>query len=356
MSDKKSNQSADLEANLAKIANAKPRRRSRKDNIYERFITRVENVDSSDNNTNREQANVNDGRLASLKPLKNADKLSSYEPLSAAELELFASQQDELRQQKSSLQGTNATSMGVNLDFSDENESLGKSRVAIADINDSSNIEADDDYADEANNPTAREASSFSSTAPLNDANRISESSEIYETYEKNESIDIKSLDIDDIATQSSTILIPVKDKKLASSKKPLIIGMVVGSLLIAAVVLTLIFTGFLSTNTSTEPALPTNAGTPKSNSDSRGNKVATASNTPDASNQSTVDAQTSIPSTGNKDLDNKNTAKNTQGADGQSTAATTNNSEDESASEPAITYEDFREESQSTLFRETND
>ena len=350
MSDKKSNQSADLEANLAKIANAKPRRRSRKDNIYERFITRVENVDSSDNNTNREQANVNDGKLAPLKPLKNADKLSSYEPLSAAELELFASQQDELRQQKSSLQGTNATSTGVNLDFSDENESLGKSRVAIADINDSSNTEADDDYADEANNTIAREASSFSSTAPLNDANRISES------YEKNESIDIKSLDIDDIATQSSTILIPAKDKKLASSKKPLIIGMIVGSLLIAAVVLTLIFTGFLSTNTSTEPVLPTNAGTPKSNNDSSGNKVATASNTPDASNQSTVDAQTSVPSTGNKDLDNKNTAKNTQGADGQSTAATTNNSENESASEPAITYEDFREESQSTLFRETND
>ena len=349
MSDKKSNQSADLEANLAKIANAKPRRRSRKDNIYERFITRVENVDSSDNNTNREQANVNDGRLAPLKPLKNADKLSSYEPLSAAELELFASQQDELRQQ-SSLQGTNASSTGVNLDFSDENESLGKSRAAIADINDSSNTEADDDYADEANNTIAREASSFSNTAPLNDANRISES------YEKNESIDIKSLDIDDIATQSSTILIPAKDKKLASSKKPLIIGIVVGSLLIAAVVLTLIFTGFLSTNTSTEPVLPANAGTPKSNNDSSGNKVATASNTPDASNQSTIDAQTSVPITGNKDLDNKNTAKNTQGADGQSTAATTNNSENESASEPAITYEDFREESQSTLFRETND
>ena len=147
MSDKKSNQSADLEANLAKIANAKPRRRSRKDNIYERFITRVENVDSSDNNTNREQANVNDGRLAPLKPLKNADKLSSYEPLSAAELELFASQQDESRQQ-SSLQGTNASSTGVNLDFSDENESLGKSRAAIADINDSSNTEVVDDYAD----------------------------------------------------------------------------------------------------------------------------------------------------------------------------------------------------------------
>ncbi len=351
MSDKKSKKSTDLEANLAKIANAKPRRRSRKNDIYERFITRVENVDSNDNEDGGAQANgiSGNGRLA---PLKNADKLSSYEPLSAAELEWFASQQDELRQQ-SSLQGTNASSTGVNLDFSDENESLGKSCAAIADINDSSNTEADDYYANKANNTTAREISSFSSAAPLDDANRISES---YESSKINESLDSQSLDIDDIATQSSTILIPAKDKKLASSKKPLIIGMVVGSLLIAAVVLTLIFTGFLSTNTSTEPALPANAGTPKSNNDSSGNKVATASNTSDASNQSTVDARTSVPSTGNKDLDNKNTAKNTQGADGQSTAATTNNSENESASEPAITYEDFREESQSTLFRETND
>ena len=49
MSDKKSKKSTDLEANLAKIANAKPRRRSRKNDIYERFITRVENVDSNDN-------------------------------------------------------------------------------------------------------------------------------------------------------------------------------------------------------------------------------------------------------------------------------------------------------------------
>ena len=325
MSDKKSKKSADLEANLAKIANAKPRRRSRKDNIYERFITRVENVDSTDNG-NREQ----EGKQAVLKPLKNANKLSSYEPLSAAELELFASQQDDW-QQEANLQGINASSTGVHLDFSDAN----------------------DDYADKANNTTAREIPSFSSTASLNNTNHITE---ISVSSKKDESIDIQSLAVDDIATQSSTKLIPAKDKKLVSSKEPLIIGMIVGSLLIAAVVLTLIFTGFLSTNKSTEPTLPANAGTPKSNNDSSGNKVATENNTLDASNQSTVDSKTSVSSTRNKNVDNKNPAKNTQVADGQSTSATTNDSGNESASEPAITYEDFREESQSTLFRETND
>ena len=116
---------------------------------------------------------------------------------------------------------------------------------------------------------------------------------------------------------------------------------MIVGSLLIAVVVLTLIFTGFLST---TPPATD-------SDTSNGSNKVNAANNTPNASNQPTVDSQTSVPST-NK----KNTAKNTQAADGQPKALTTNDSENESASEPVITYEDFRQESQSTLFRETND
>ena len=315
MSDKKSKKSADLEANLAKIANAKPRRRSRKDNIYERFITRVENVDSTDN-SNHEQDNSNEGKQAILKPLKNANKLSSYEPLSAAELELFASQQDEL-QQETSLQGTNASSTGIHLDFSDE--------------------DASDDYADKANNTTARDSASFSpieslDKAPLNSTKQ---------SYDNIEDLEQEKINIDDLSAQSPTKLIPAKNTKLASSKKPLIIGMIVGSLLIAAVVLTLIFTGFLST---TPPATD-------SDTSNGSNKVNAANNTPNASNQPTVDSQTSIPST-----DKKNTAKNTQAADGQPKAVTTNDSENESASEPAITYEDFRQESQSTLFRETND
>lgn len=320
MSDKKSKKSADLEANLAKIANAKPRRRSRKDNIYERFITRVENVDSTDN-SNHEQDNSNEGKQAVLKLLKNANKLSSYEPLSAAELELFASQQDEL-QQETSLQGTNASSMGIHLDFSDE--------------------DASDDYADKANNTTARDSASFSpieslDKAPLNSTKQ---------SYDDIEDLDQEKINIDDLSAQSPTKLIPAKNTKLASSKKPLIIGMVVGSVLIAAVVLTLIFAGVLST---TPNATDTDVS---NNSD----KVNTANETPvanngqenknpnqasaDTSNQSTVDSKITAPSTNNKNSSNEDKIA----------------ADNESQSEPAITYEDFREESQSTLFRETND
>ena len=340
MSDKKSKKSADLEANLAKIANAKPRRRSRKDNIYERFITRVENVDSADGNGNGEQAN-GEGRLAPLKPLKNADKLSSYEPLSAAELELFASQQDDWKQE-ANLQGTDASSTGVHLEFSDEDLNEGKRRVAVADINDSSNNEINDDYADKANNTTARDSTSFSPIESLDKAPLNSRK----QSYANVKDLEQENLNIDDASAQNPTKLIPVKDTQLASSKKPLIIGMVVGSVLIAAVVLTLIFAGVLST---TPNATDTDVS---NNSD----KINTANETPvanngqenknpkqasaDTSNQSTVDSKSTAPSTNNKNSSNDD-----------KTAV-----DNESQAEPAITYEDFREESQSTLFRETND
>lgn len=310
MSDKKSRKSADLETNLARIANAKPRRRSRKDNIYERFITRVENVDSTDNEGNREQVSA-DGRLA---PLKNAEKLSSYEPLSAAELELFASQQDAL-QQESSLQGIHSSSTGVNLDFSDEEDGgLDRSSAAIN----------EDDLS---NDPIAREEVSLTNDASYN----------------------YKRADIDqEIGDLQSPIKpVPSKETKLLSSKKPLIVGIIVGSLLIAAVVLALIFTGILSTST-TAPA--TNPNSEKINTNSQQSST-------DASNQSIVEAQTDVPNSDNKDSRNKdavneNRIDNVKGTSGKSKAETT----DETGTEPAITYEDFREESQSTLYRETND
>ncbi|MBK3393193.1 hypothetical protein [Psychrobacter sp. M9-54-1] len=320
MSDKKSKKSIDLEANLAKIANAKPRRRSRKNDIYERFITRVENVDSNDNEDGGAQANgiSGNGRLA---PLKNADKLSSYEPLSAAELELFASQQEDF-QQESSLQRTSSKSTGVHLNFFDEDERLEVSGTAS-------------NEADLPHDAMVKEKASFSSTDSLDDAKHISESSD-------------ESIDNDHLVVQNPTAFILSKNKKLASSKKPLIIGMIVGSLLIAAVVLALIFTGILSTST-TAPApvskvvASDNAGTSNGSNNSESNTINTANNSAYSSNQSTVDTQPNIANTDVKGANNKQ-------------AAAINVSEDESTPEPVITYEDFRQESQSTLYRETND
>src|SRR5699024_8864515 len=142
------------------------------------------------------------------------------------------------------------------------------------------------------------------------------------------------------------------KNKKLASSKKLLIIGMIVGSLFIAAVVLALIFTGVLSTSTTApepepEPkskvAASDNAGTTNSSNNSDNNTANATNTSNDASKQQPVNTQPQVVNTDNKDVNRK-------------PAAAIDDSENESASEPAITYEDFREESQSTLYRETND
>lgn len=334
MSDKKSKKSTDLEANLAKIANAKPRRRSRKNDIYERFITRVENVDSNDNEDGEQASSISgNGRLA---PLKNADKLSSYEPLSAAELELFASQQEDF-QPESSLQRTSSKSTGVHLNFFDKDERLEVSGTA----------------SNEANLPhdaMVKEKASFSSTDSLDDAKHISKNhSKNDENIQDHDSKSTnENIDNDGLVVQSPTAFTLSKNKKLASSKKPLIIGMIIGSLLITAVVLALIFTGVLSTST-TAPApvskvvASDNAGT-SNGSNNSDNNTANATNTSnDASKQQPVNTQPQVVNTDNKDVNRK-------------PAAAIDDSENESASEPAITYEDFREESQSTLYRETND
>ena len=334
MSDKKSKKSTDLEANLAKIANAKPRRRSRKNDIYERFITRVENVDSNDNEDGEQASSISgNGRLA---PLKNADKLSSYEPLSAAELELFASQQEDF-QPESSLQRTSSKSTGVHLNFFDEDERLEVSGTAS-------------NEADLPHDAMVKEKASFSSTDSLDDAKHISKNhSKNDENIQDHDSKSTnENIDNDGLVVQSPTAFTLSKNKKLASSKKPLIIGMIVGSFFIAAVVLALIFTGALSTSTKapapvSKVVASDNAGTTNSSNNSDNNTANATNTSNDASKQQPVNTQPQVVNTDNKDVNRK-------------PAAAIDDSENESASEPAITYEDFREESQSTLYRETND
>lgn len=336
MSDKKSKKSTDLEANLAKIANAKPRRRSRKNDIYERFITRVENVDSNDNEDGEQASSISGNGNGRLAPLKNADKLSSYEPLSAAELELFASQQEDF-QPESSLQRTSSKSTGVHLNFFDEDERLEVSGTAS-------------NEADLPHDAMVKEKASFSSTDSLDDAKHISENhSKNDENIQDHDSKSTnENIDNDGLVVQSPTAFTLSKNKKLASSKKPLIIGMIIGSLLIAAVVLALIFTGALSTSTKapapvSKVVASDNAGTSNGSNNSESNTINTANNSAYSSNQSTVDTQPNIANTDVKGANNKQ-------------AAAINDSEDESTPEPVITYEDFRQESQSTLYRETND
>ena len=347
MSDKKDKQSADLEANLAKIANTKPRLRNRKHNIYERYITRIESVETIEstieNTENEREPTVTTdaydetdvGLSASLldspvqphilQPLKNADKLSSYEPLSAAELELFGSQEQDNVENTAGLQISDDASTSVSLDFSDEDEKV---------IHPLMTTEATDNAA---------------STVKNED-----EDTEVNDSAYIDEPISPAPL---------TTLLIKKSKKKKAvksiqkqkSSKKPLIIGMVLGSLMISGAVFTLIATGFLSTGT-TSTAL-NEAGTPINENATQTSPVTkqTATDTEMNTTEKNVVVQANTPPAvievpSDSDPAKSSIPKPETNAMNNEAAAST------STSKPAITYEDFREESQNTLYRETND
>ena len=217
----------------------------------------------------------------------------------------------------------------------------------------STDLEVSGTASNEANLPhdaMVKEKASFSSTDSLDDAKHISKNhSKNDENIQDHDSKSTnENIDNDGLVVQSPTAFTLSKNKKLASSKKPLIIGMIVGSLFIAAVVLALIFTGALSTSTKapapvSKVVASDNAGTTNSSNNSDNNTANATNTSNDASKQQPVNTQPQVVNTDNKDVNRK-------------PAAAIDDSENESASEPAITYEDFREESQSTLYRETND
>lgn len=347
MSDKKDKQSADLEANLAKIANTKPRLRNRKHNIYERYITRIESVETIEstieNTENEREPTVTTdaydetdvGLSASLldssvqphilQPLKNADKLSSYEPLSAAELELFGSQEQDNVENTAGLQISDNASTSVSLDFSDEDEKV---------IHPLMTTEATDNAA---------------STVKNED-----EDTEVNDSAYIDEPISPAPL---------TTLLIKKSKKKKAvksiqkqkSSKKPLIIGMVLGSLMISGAVFTLIATGFLSTGTTStalnEAGMPINENATQTSPVTKQTATDTEMNTTEKNvvvQANTPPAVIEVPS--DSDPAKSSIPKPETNAMNNEAAAST------STSKPAITYEDFREESQNTLYRETND
>lgn len=297
MSNKKTDIGTDFEEKLAEIANKKSRTRTN-NNIYERFISRVQNTEDDDNaNTDTDD----------LKKLGDANKLSAYEPLSAVELEGFAN-----------LQVSDGSSGSISLDFSDEDEVLITDRTAITSINKSLDNHSNTNEKNTSNNDLA--------------AKKLVKKEAVKEGKAK-------------------TVKSP---NKQAGSKKPLIIGMIFGSLFIAVIVATLIFTGVLSTSTktvSTETSVndrvETKTTTDTAPAVSTGKTVVTDDNQSSA-NTGVVDKSTVISQPDESANGNSDTVINRVEATEVPTT--------KPAADAAITYEDFREESQSTLYRETDD
>lgn len=130
---------------------------------------------------------------------------------------------------------------------------------------------------------------------------------------------------------------------------------MVLGSLMISGAVFTLIATGFLSTGTTStalnEAGTPINENATQTSPVTKQTATDTEMNTTEKNvvvEANTPPAVIEVPS--DSDPAKSSIPKPETNAMNNEAAAST------STSKPAITYEDFREESQNTLYRETND
>ena len=300
MSDKKNDIDTDFEENLAEMVNKKSRNHA-KDKIYKRLINDVQSNDDSN-------------EAEYVKPLESAEKLFAYEPLSVNELELFTNQDSDKAGQLEAVETTTTTN--AVFDFSDQETAMSEASLK-------KEMQATDKLLEV--DHLANDISNSDSTSDDDD------------------------LVAEDIAIQPLAKEKAVSQDKLANSKKPLIIGMIFGSLLIALIVMILIFTGVLST--STQSTTPDNA-------DTNVNSGVSTTVTPDSTPVATPAQATAIDA----DIVEKpivvapqqdSLANESQGEG----ATTTNEAATPKAlpTESALTYEDFREESQSTLYRETD-
>jgi hypothetical protein len=300
MSDKKTDVDTDFEEKWTEIANKKWRTRTNND-IYNRFITRVQSTEDGCNTDNNTQSR---------------DKALDAITVETADTETV-------------------------FDFSNQKAFVD----GVFDTDELLEMESDDNHLDDDNN------------------NAIDSGSDVQS--------DPEATIYDDWDTQEAQILEVVSEpvataqKKLASSKKPLIMGMFFGSLLIAVIVAALIFTGILSTTTNT--AVPDNtSSTPNNNIETIETEVTTNSIPADG-----IESETSQAEVEPSAIDTPVAASQQDEVASESQSSTANGAEatevplSEAASKPVsnkpqadttISYEAFRQESQNTLYRDTND
>ncbi|MGP5540959.1 hypothetical protein ACTXMH_00140 [Psychrobacter celer] len=346
MNDINNDSSIDLEAKLdtklaKKIANAKNRRDKRNGDIYKRFLKRVQHPESH----------------KKLEPLNSARHLPTYEPLTDEELQWFAGQdKHDTQPTKLPKEATAAApdterdngTLDFTLDFSEPDSSTshsvstpegeldsdkGAGSVFSADI-----VEVD------------------SGAAP---AHHI-------DGYEPQDRQAAASTEVEDSIYQStdSQSIHPQDEQAPASKRKPstLIIG--IGSVLLAAAVLGYAAITYFSNDTKDNPTQSTEATTPDNDDAAATGTVAVATQQEqDAMTDTNATADHTASSDSDAALSSDESdaiATTEQPADeSQSNAASTSEDKDldtELDAEPVITYEEFKDESQTTLYRETND
>ena len=340
MNDEKKDIGTDFDEELTKLVNKKSRKLV-KNNIYERFISRVDGT---------EDDNQNEGKSDHLTPWENIRQSPNYESLSVEELQFFATSEGN---EGIDIDVSDTTTTDVSFDFINEEEIFGNDEP-LADTpqsstTQSSNRDYPDSYDLDENSDLELDSSHVEHTSDDTDTFHPAHNDE-----QVVESKVAENTVVENTAEPANNEAVKPQGK-LASNKKPLIIGIAIGTLLAAIIVLTINASGILSPSTegtvsdaSKEVAsdIGTNASSdiqPKIQA--KAAKAITLSNNPPVADAEpsavTNPNQTDAPSSVATDKETE-----------QIVEATTDGLDNEAA----ITYEDFREESQSTLYRETND
>ena len=336
----------DFEEALAKIVSEKAHTRNN-DDIYERFINRVQSADSD------YSSHDNDDSLA----LESAEKLAAFEPLSAEELQLF---EEERGQQAQPLELVDITTTNATFDFSNKNTPV-PNKVPTSDDPINSN-QADSRLRDAASNEHILDLDDEAERSLFIDTD---EQESLVSESESDMPISSKSdddlLNPEDVSTDLNTDNTQTSIKspsKPARRQKPLMVMVVGGLLLIAATILVLVFTGVLATPTPDHTASDDITNSANSSIASKMTVEDAQATNPDQTptlNDAPSANDTSQSTSAQQAIDSN---ANQKGTPASSAAVEDTNLADSepSDSEAVITYEDFRQESQTTLYRETND
>ena len=335
MNDEKKDIGTDFDEELAKLVNKKSRKLV-KNNIYERFISRVDGTEDN---------NQDEGKSDHLTPWENIRQSPNYESLSSEELQFFATSEGN---EGIDIDISDTTTTDVSFDFINEEELFGNDE-SLADTPQSSNKDYPDSYDLDENSDLELDSSHVEHTSDDTDAFHPAHNDEqvVESKVAENTVVENTAEPVNNAAIKPQS--------KLASNKKPLIIGIAIGTLLAAIIVLTINASGILSPSTEgtvsdaskeVASAIDTNVSSatqPKIQA--KAAKATTISNNPPVteaeSSAATNPNQTDAPSSIAADKETE-----------QIVEATTDGLDNEAA----ISYEDFRQESQSTLYRETSD
>jgi hypothetical protein len=335
MSDEKKDAGTDFDEKLARIIDQKSRKRNNND-IYERFINRVHGSEENDQ--------------AEFETLESAKNLAAFEPLSTEELQLF---EDQSSEQELLLETENATAANITSEASDTSTVSENNVLNIANDSDSISIDVNDVSSD-TEAPEYIDRNNIDNSNQTESPSTIDHSESNITEISDDDSLNI-SLKIEDVS--ESVIEEPVIDNKVIKSKKPFMMAMAIGSVVLVAIGLMLVFSGVLSTSTvdSIDNSTDGNVEIDSTPAVSADPALSTDSQTTTDS----VDPVSTQPATTQQDALDNNRQDRPAANERESTSEAPTPENDATViaiEEAAITYEDFRQESQTTLYRETND